>query len=168
MILLGVATFFGYRAIQEPMGVAPLSQEEIVNTEIKEGKDLSNRSGGMIDMRNQGLSTVPGYIFNKVGTSVLLLSDNTLSGSLPAEVRNLQDLQVLDISNNTFTGVPAEIGQLQKLEMLNLSGNPITGLPLELGNLKNLKVLDLRDTTYSEYDLNIIKQSLPADVEIRV
>jgi Leucine-rich repeat (LRR) protein len=42
-----------------------------------------------------------------------------------------------------MTGVPAEIGQLQKLEILNLSNNNLTGLPNELVNLKNLKTLNL-------------------------
>ena len=65
-----------------------------------------------------------------------------------------------------MTGVPAEIGQLQKLEILDLSENQLTGLPNELGNLKNLKTLDLSGNNYSEYDLEIIQKNLPASAKI--
>jgi len=121
-----------------------------------------------IDLHNQELTKVPMTIFDKTGTVILNLSGNNINGALPAEVRRLQKLQVLDLSNNNFTGVPAEVGQLQKLEILNLSGNPITGLPIEIANLKNLKILDLRDTEYSEYDLDLITQNLSESVEILV
>jgi hypothetical protein len=96
----------------------------------------------------------------------LNLSNRALEGSLKAEIRFLAELRGLDISGNNFTGLPAELGQLTKLENLNLSHNPLTGLPHELANLHNLQVLDLRSTNYSEYDLTIIKQGLPATVQI--
>lgn len=46
--------------------------------------------------------------------------------------------------------------------MLNLANNRLTGLPLELGNLNNLKVLSLQGNDYSRYDLELIKEKLPA------
>jgi Leucine-rich repeat (LRR) protein len=60
-----------------------------------------------------------------------------------------------------MTGVPAEIGQLKDLEILDLSNNKITGLPNELANLKALKILNLAGNQYLEQDLNIIRRSLP-------
>lgn len=65
-----------------------------------------------------------------------------------------------------MTGVPAEVGQLQKLEVLNLANNRLTGLPYELGNLKNLKTLNISGNNYSTQDLNIISEKLPAGVNI--
>jgi Leucine-rich repeat (LRR) protein len=67
-----------------------------------------------------------------------------------------------------MTGVPAEIGQLQKLEVLDLSKNMITGLPRELGNLKNLKKLDLSGNLYSKQDLDYIRSKLSSKVNIIV
>lgn len=101
-------------------------------------------------------------------TTALNLSGRGLSGSLKGEVRFLNNLKQLDISDNKFTGLPAEVGQLSKLEVLNLSNNPLTGLPQELGNLKNLKVLDLRGTQYAKADLEVIKKGLSASTQILV
>jgi Leucine-rich repeat (LRR) protein len=65
-----------------------------------------------------------------------------------------------------MTGVPAEVGQLQNLEVLDLSNNKLTGLPYELGNLKKLKTLNLSGNNYATQDLEIIKKGLPSGVEI--
>lgn len=94
------------------------------------------------------------------------LSGKELTGSLKAEIRQLSRLEVLDISNNNFTGLPAEVGQLTELRILNLSNNSLTGLPRELGNLNKLQVLDVRDTNYSEVDLEAIVAQLPGDVAV--
>lgn len=101
-------------------------------------------------------------------TEVLDLSNQNLNGALQAEIRNMKNLKVLNLSNNNFTGVPAEVGQLDKLEVLDLSNNPITGLPYEIGNLQNLKTLNLKGTNYSKQDLEVIKQKLPSTTQILV
>jgi Leucine-rich repeat (LRR) protein len=121
-----------------------------------------------IDLSGQSLISTPKYIFDRTSTQQLDLSHNNLSGSLPAEIRQLQDLRVLNLSNNNFTGVPAEIGQLQKLEVLDLSDNNLTGLPYELGNLSNLRTLDLTGNNYATQDLDVIRKSLPSTVVIEV
>lgn len=127
------------------------------------GNDADN---GVLDLNEQELKKIPDYVFNKTDIQKLDLSDNNLGGSLQAEVRQLQNLKILDLSNNHFAGIPAEIGQLKNLEELNLSNNQITGLPYELGNLSKLKVLDLRGNKYSQADLEIIKKTLPVTTEI--
>ena len=120
------------------------------------------------DLSGQNLSSIPQSIFNKRNLEELDVSNNTLTGALPSEIRNLQNLRILNASNNNFTGIPAEIGQLDKLEILDYSNNDITGLPNELGNLSNLRILDLSGNNPSEFDLNIIRESLADDVEIRL
>ena len=128
--------------------------------------DVVVSSSRTIDLSGRGLTKAPGNIFNETNTEELNLSNNQLDGALQAEVRHLQNLRVLDLSDNQFTGVPAEVGQLSKLEILDLSNNKLTGLPHELGNLSNLKLLNLRGNQYSEFDLNIIRQGLPSNTRI--
>ena len=96
------------------------------------------------------------------------LSGRNLTGSLKAEIRSLSKLEVLNLSDNSFTGLPAEVGQLQNLVELNLSNNSLTGLPHEIGNLQNLRLLDLTGNSYSNSDLEIIKSSLPSETVIKV
>ena len=123
-------------------------------------------SGVTLDLSNQGLTKVSQDVFTKTNLEVLDVSGNNLTGALPAEIRNLQKLRVLDASDNQMTGVPAEVGQLQNLEVLDLSNNQLTGLPYELGSLKKLKTLNLSGNQYSSQDLEVIRRGLPADVNI--
>ena len=118
------------------------------------------------NLSGQQLGQVPADVFSQTNLIELDLSDNRLTGALPGEIRFLKNLKVLNASNNLMTGVPAEIGQLSGLEVLNLANNQLSGLPYELGNLQNLHTLDLSGNPYSEYDLAIIKQSLPETVNI--
>lgn len=138
-------------------------KEEVVKYE----KPVVN-SNKVLDLSGQGLKKTPAYIFNEISIQELDLSNNKLEGSLQAEVRHLQNLKILDLSNNQFTGVPAEVGQLKNLEILDLSNNQLTGLPYELGNLSNLKILNLKGNVYSPTDLSIIKQSLSASTIVQV
>lgn len=144
-----------------------LTSHETTNTGIPDKEPIVS-NGNLLDLSGKGLTQTPKYVFGETGTQKLDLSGNKLMGSLQAEIRHLQNLKVLDLSNNQFTGVPAEIGQLKNLEVLDLSNNSITGLPLELGNLSNLKVLNLKGNDYSEMDLSLIKERLPASVVIEV
>ncbi|OGY94339.1 MAG: hypothetical protein A2406_02905 [Candidatus Komeilibacteria bacterium RIFOXYC1_FULL_37_11] len=139
---------------QSPDGINTNSPAPVVT--VKDSLDLSG----------QGLSQVDQSVFKQSNLRQLDVSDNQLTGALPAEIRQLQNLQILRATNNQMTGVPAEIGQLSNLIELDLSNNQLTGLPYELGNLKNLKILNLSGNNVSQYDLDIIRQSLSADVNI--
>ncbi|MBI5457860.1 leucine-rich repeat domain-containing protein [Candidatus Kaiserbacteria bacterium] len=121
----------------------------------------------VLDLSGQGLTKAPAYIFDRTDIENLNLSRNAITGALQAEVRRLQNLKVLDLSDNKFTGVPAEIGQLKKLEVLDLSNNELTGLPYELGSLSRLQLLDVSGNAYSEADLLKIKESLPSSTVIK-
>lgn len=138
----------------------------------------------VLNLNDQGLTKVGPEIYNKTGTTVLILSNNniatlpsemgkmtklevfkidhnSLEGSLIGEIRKMP-LKTLDVSNNKMTGMPAEIGQLNKLETLNYSYNNITGLPNELANLKNnLKEFNLTGNPLSQDKINKLKASLP-------
>ena len=87
-----------------------------------------------------------GVTTNSVGrVTLLLLSDNELTGPIPAELGDLSNLEWLWLSGNELTGpIPAWLGDLSNLEWLNLGDNQLTGpIPAELGDLSNLHTLDL-------------------------
>jgi len=172
VLLLSGTVFFLSRENSRPVDEkADFTEGEAVYDEESADdskSDSSARTGRTLDLSDRGLTQVPTSVFNQTDIEVLDLSHNKLDGALQAEVRHLQNLRVLDLSDNNFTGVPAEVGQLSKLEILDLSNNPITGLPYEIGNLKNLQVLDLRGTNYASQDLEIIRQTLSSETEIKV
>ena len=148
------------------------SQPEIVNNvdrdEVVQNKQVSQKpkTVNSLDLSNQNLEKLPADVLSRTNLEELDISNNNLSGALPAEIRFLQNLKVLKASNNKMTGVPAEVGQLSKLEILDLSYNQLTGLPYELGNLKNLKILNLSGNDYAEQDLEVIKKGIPNSTEI--
>ncbi|MBI5135453.1 leucine-rich repeat domain-containing protein [Candidatus Uhrbacteria bacterium] len=118
--------------------------------------------GSIIDKSGQSLTRIDASFFqSNRDITVLDLSNNSLTGALPAEIRHLSRLRELRASNNAMTGVPAEIGQLSNLEVLDLSNNAITGLPYELGNLKRLRVFNLKGNPFSQQDLDRIRQGIP-------
>lgn len=119
-------------------------------------------SANTADYSGQGLSSFPKQVLNNTKITSLNLSNNNLTGALPAEIRTLTNLQTLDVSNNNMTGIPAEIGQLSKLRVLNYANNQITGLPNELGNLSQLQIFDLSgNPKVSQQDLSGIRAKLP-------
>ncbi|KAJ9555961.1 LOW QUALITY PROTEIN: hypothetical protein OSB04_010575 [Centaurea solstitialis] len=77
--------------------------------------------------------------------SLLDLSNNKISGEIPASLGNLKSLEVLNISNNNISGhIPMSFGNLKGMESLDLSHNKISGsIPKSLEKLDGLGVLDV-------------------------
>lgn len=146
------------------------TSEKHINSEseLKNGVEPTEQpeTNKKIDLSNQNLQKVPDYIFTQTSLKELNISNNKLTGSIQAEIRHLQNLTILNLSNNQMTGIPAEIGQLHGLQVLDLSNNQLTNLPYELGNLQNLKTLNISGNNYSEHDLNIIQKNLPKNIHI--
>ncbi|PIA37152.1 hypothetical protein AQUCO_03000016v1 [Aquilegia coerulea] len=82
--------------------------------------------------------------FSKSLTS-LYLSQNQITGNIPKELENLQNLILLDLSTNFFNGsIPIGLGNLRKLQILGLQNNQLSGqVPLFLWNMSQLVELDL-------------------------
>ena len=81
----------------------------------------------------------------------LLLHQNELAGSIPAELGRLENLWHLRLDGNALTGsIPAELGRLENLEELYLMVNRLAGsIPPELGRLGALVILRLEDNALS-------------------
>ncbi|XP_020080571.1 putative leucine-rich repeat receptor-like serine/threonine-protein kinase At2g24130 [Ananas comosus] len=81
----------------------------------------------------------------QLGGLLLNLSNNLLTGPIPAELSNLTALNDLNLSNNLLTGpIPAELSNLRHLVFLNLLGNQLHGpIPHSLSFLANLRFLEL-------------------------
>ena len=73
----------------------------------------------------------------------LHLSYNEIGGIAFGCFIQLPVLQRLDLSFNFIKKIPASIKNLSGLTVLNLNGNNLTTLPLEMQQLKRLQVLDL-------------------------
>ncbi len=69
------------------------------------------------------------------------LAYNELSGELDPSIAQLNELTILDISNNTFTLVPDELSALKQLRTLNMSHNNLTQLSFE--TIKDLHLIEL-------------------------
>lgn len=77
---------------------------------------------------------------------------------LSPTIKDLQNLECLDLSFNTFSTLPAEFAQLKKLSYLNLTGTRyLAKVPVVLKDLPNLKILDLRD--HPEWSKAIVEEA---------
>ena len=95
--------------------------------------------------------TIPAELGDLSELQRLWLQSNNLSGTIPAELGNLDSLEWLQLYENQLTGeIPAELGDLSELRQLYLWGNELSGeIPVELGNLANLQELSLSQNTLS-------------------
>jgi Leucine-rich repeat (LRR) protein len=149
------------------------------------GSSDTSATANVLDLSNQGITVVGPSIYDQTSVTTLILSNNSiktlpsqmgrmtkvqvfkidhnlLDGSLIAEIRQMPQLTLLDVSYNNMTGMPAEIGQLSKLVTLDYSYNQITGLPNELANLKNnLKTFNLTGNPLSQSAIDNLKVTLP-------
>jgi len=76
---------------------------------------------------------------------VLSLEQGSITSSIPASLGTLSNLRILDLDFNTITGsIPEEIYGLIKLDELDLNNNRITGtLSPSIGDLSELRLLQV-------------------------
>ena len=113
---------------------------------------LHNATGGPNwDSNDNWLSDVPisewsGVTIDDNGrVTGLNLRRNQLSGKIPPELGNLENLTRLDLRQNQLSGeIPPWLDNLANLQELSLRDNQLSGeIPSELGNLANLVSLFL-------------------------
>lgn len=91
---------------------------------------------------------LPDEIGDLENLEILRLSSNKLEGSIPATLGNCKKLKYLYLEGNKFEGsIPVELFNCTDLEVLEIGFNPLTGeLPPELGKLTNLWALGIKNT----------------------
>ncbi|XP_058094793.1 MDIS1-interacting receptor like kinase 2-like [Magnolia sinica] len=99
-----------------------------------------------LDLNNNTLlGTIPADIGTLSKLTFLNLSMNKLSGPIPSQLGDLINLNELAMSHNLLSGsVPLSLGNLAKLTVLNLWRNQISGsIPPIIGNLTDLTIINL-------------------------
>lgn len=83
----------------------------------------------LVDLSSNDLSgTIPPQVFSLTGLNSLNLSHNKLMGGIPKEIGNMKNLESLDFSSNKLSGeIPQSMSNLSFLSYLNLSFNNFTG-----------------------------------------
>jgi len=76
---------------------------------------------------------------------ILYGEGNSMGGTIPATLGNLQSLRRAHLNNNNFEGtIPTELGKPERITQLMLHNNQLEGpIPSELGNLPQLRKLTL-------------------------
>ncbi|XP_077769927.1 leucine-rich repeat-containing protein 10 [Canis aureus] len=93
-----------------------------------------------VDLSGRQLRRLPAHVCSFRELAKLYLSDNRLS-SLPPELAQLQNLQILALDFNDFKALPQAVCTLQQLCILYLGNNKLCGLPAELSRLQSLRTL---------------------------
>ena len=146
------AWFAGLQEASDPLRCIPATPDRDVLVALYRatggsGWERSDRwaSDHPINIWNGVKTNEEGYV------TELDLPYNNLTGSLPPELGNLGQLEVLSLYENDLTGrIPPELGKLTNLRDLRLSGNRLEGsIPPELGNLLELRFLDVSSTDLS-------------------
>ncbi|XP_077240332.1 uncharacterized protein LOC143881225 [Tasmannia lanceolata] len=121
-----------------------------------------NRFGGIIPSSIAKLSThlswlelgkspifgsIPSDIGNLVNLQVLGIYETFIMGFIPSSIGKLHSLQILHISGNRLSGqIPPSVGNITQLNKLYLQGNNLQGsIPLTLGTYQNLLLLSLAE-----------------------
>ena len=99
-----------------------------------------------LNFRNYNLEgTIPPELGDLSDLEILNLMENRLAGPIPPELGRLSQLGALHLSDNQLSGeIPPELGKLYGLTQLSLDSNQLTGpIPAELGDLSFLTELGL-------------------------
>ncbi len=107
---------------------------------------------------NQLTGTLPADLQYLSQVQYISLDENNLSGPIPAELGNLSLLTEIYMEENHLSGpIPPELGKLSNLEQLALYSNELSGsIPPELGNLSSIVEIYLPN--------NQLSGSIPAEL----
>ncbi|MEM6840221.1 MAG: COR domain-containing protein [Cyanobacteria bacterium P01_C01_bin.120] len=101
-----------------------------------------------LDLSRKELTKLPPKIKQLTQLELLNLRFNRLS-DLPSEIGQLKKLKSLYLRHNQLSKLPPEIRQLTNLQSFDLSNNRLSGLPWEITQLASLQLFDLSNNRLS-------------------
>ena len=119
-----------------------LENRENIQTAKIRIKECYRESSKELNLSFCRLKSLPAEIRELTNLNSLILGGNQLK-ALPEEIVKLTSLQVLFLSENQLEALPEEIGKLTSLQVLFLSENQLEALPEEIGKLTSLVWLNL-------------------------
>ena len=95
---------------------------------------------------------------SSISLRLLNLSHNHLEGEFPLEFCQFDGLQLLDLSNNNFTGTIPSCFNVEDLEQIHLSNNNLNGPFLEVFHqlVNGIGMIDLSNNHFNGRILNWI------------
>lgn len=118
-----------------------------------------------LDLRNNGLSSLPAELCSLQALRELILSYNRLT-EIPHSVYNLKKLEILFLNDNQVSTLdPSSLQRLGVLATLDLQNNNISQVPPELGNCTSLKSLQLGGNPCRNPRPAILAKGTPAILE---
>jgi Leucine-rich repeat (LRR) protein len=120
-----------------------------------------------LELRENSLKgTLPAEITNLVNMRVLSLRQNNIGGTIPNGIGLMTALEIAQLRENLFvSSIPSEVGLLTALTDLNIRDNKMTGdIPSELYGLLNLKSLNIGNTELERG--NAFRGSIPTSVAL--
>lgn len=113
-----------------------------------------------LSLTDQALKTLPAEIGQLKNLQILNLSNCKLK-TIPAEIKELKNLQSLSLYNNKLKFIPLEFRELDHLEVLYLGKNKLTELPIWMGGLGQLRRLDISRNRITPLEIIYIKNLMP-------
>ena len=119
--------------------------------------DLANANNYNTNWQNVGdQNWVNGRLYS------FKIQDNFITSMIPSSIKNLSELTIFEIKNNSLVEIPNEIELLYNLESLSLSSNQINTLVINFSDLINLRYLDIESNNLEIFpesvcDLNPIE-----------
>lgn len=105
-----------------------------------------------VNLASNNLSgEIPGNMCASGQLEVLILTNNSFNGTLPASLGSCHALTTLRVGDNSFSGeIPDGVGKLESLIYFVADQNNLTGpIPAGMSGCKNLTLLNLADNSLS-------------------
>ena len=133
-----------------------LENRENIQTAKIRIKECYRESSKELNLSLLGLKSLPAEIRELTNLNSLILGGNQLK-ALPEEIEKLTSLTWLNLCANHLEALPEQIGKLTSLQVIFLSGNKLEALPVEIGKLTSLESLYLSGNQLKALPLEIGK-----------